>query len=87
MNGFGEQLENFGRAGESIERMLDAIRFQTAILTLNAALEAAHAADTGTEPVAIADPVRNAKQPPAGRAAPRARAITSPAANPAPQSP
>ncbi|MGB9455027.1 MAG: hypothetical protein WCB12_03230 [Bryobacteraceae bacterium] len=77
MNGFGKQLENFGRAGESVERMLDAIRFQTAILTLNAALEAAQMAKPGVESMAIADPVRNAKQAAAGRAASSADAIPS----------
>jgi hypothetical protein len=47
MNGLGRQLEDSGGAGESVERVLDAIGFQTAILTLNAAVEAAHAAEPG----------------------------------------
>ena len=45
MNGSGRQLEDSGGSGEGVERVLDAIEFQTAILTLNAAVEAAHAAE------------------------------------------
>jgi hypothetical protein len=48
MDGLGELLENSELAGESVERVLDAIRFQTAVLALNAAVEAAHAAEAET---------------------------------------
>ncbi len=87
MNGFGKQLENFGRVGENVERILDAIRFQTAILTLNAALEAAHAPETGKGSAAFAGQVRNVFEQIAKRAARDGSAITSSTRNPTSQPP
>ena len=69
MNGLGRQLEDSGGAGESVERVLDAIGFQTAILTLNAAVEAAHAAEPGMGGTALTGQVRNPAQDIAGRPA------------------
>lgn len=50
MNELGRQLENLEGGAESAERVLGAIEFQTAILTLNAAVEAAHGAETASWP-------------------------------------
>jgi hypothetical protein len=69
MNGLGRQLEGSEGAGESVERVLDAIEFQTALLTLNAAVEAAHAAEPGTGSTALAGRIQNAAEHIAGRAA------------------
>jgi hypothetical protein len=55
MNGLGRQLEGSEGAGESVERILDAIEFQTAILTLNAAVEAAHTAEPAAGSVALTE--------------------------------
>ena len=72
MNGLGRQLEGSAGAGESVERVLDAIEFQTAILTLNAAVEAAHTAEPAPGSAALAEHVaeRPAESGPALMAAP-----------------
>ena len=61
MDGLGKQLENSGWSGESVERVLDAIQFQTAVLALNAAVEAAHTAELKLGPTALAAQLRNAE--------------------------
>lgn len=62
MNELGRQLEDSGGSGESIERVLDAIEFQTAVLTLNSAVEASHAAVPETGSPALTGQVRSAAQ-------------------------
>ena len=44
MNGSGRHSQGSGGAGASVESILNAIQFQSAILTLNSAVEAAHIA-------------------------------------------
>jgi hypothetical protein len=70
MNGFGRQLEGSAGAGESVERVLDAIEFQTAILTLNAAVEAAHTPQPAPGSVALTQHI--AERPAEGREEPMA---------------
>ena len=77
MSGLGKQLKDFGQAGESIERILDAIRFQTSILTLNAALETAQPADPRMGVTALAGQLRNVAEQIAGGAAQGGGVITS----------
>jgi len=62
MDGLGKQAENSRWAGECVERVLDAIQFQTAVLALNAAVEAAHTADLKLAPAALAGQLRNAAE-------------------------
>lgn len=68
MNGLGRQLEGSAGAGESVERVLDAIEFQTALLTLNAAIEAADTAGPAIESAALTGQVRNLAEHSAERA-------------------
>jgi hypothetical protein len=77
MNGLGRQLEDSEGAGESVERVLDAIEFQTAILTLNAALEAAHTAKPGIESTALTGQVRNLAEHVAERTGEAAQGLMS----------
>ena len=75
MKGLGRQLEGSGRAFESVERTLGAIEFQTSILTLNAAVEAADSAERSVGSTAlpgrIQGPVEHASES-ANEAAPEA---------------
>jgi len=76
MNGLGRRLEDFGGSGESVERTLAAIEFQTAILTLNAAVEAASGAGPGTGSPARTRPVRDGAGNTAGQVAEGGREAT-----------
>ena len=77
MNGLGRQLEDSGGSGENVERVLDAIEFQTAILTLNAAVEAAHAAEPRTGSTAFAGQAWNAAKNIAGPVAECGQELTA----------
>jgi hypothetical protein len=69
MTGLGRQLEENGGADERVARLLDAIQFQTAILMLNAAVDAAHDAAPELGSAAPASQAPHAAGYIAGRAA------------------
>jgi len=63
MKGLGRRLEGAADACERVESVLDAIEFQTAMLTLNAAVEAAHSAEPAAESTAPNGRVRKLPEP------------------------
>jgi hypothetical protein len=60
MNESGRHSQGSGGAGASVESILDAIEFQSAILTLNAAVEAAHIAGPTAPTSRAPSPVKQA---------------------------
>jgi hypothetical protein len=67
MNGLQESPENPGSVREGVVQVLEAIRFQTAVVLLNAAVEAAHTGESGNMgPVrAVPEPCRQLRPQPA----------------------
>jgi len=62
MEGCGRQPENVELTAASVERLFEAIRFQTSILALNAAVEAAHVRKPEACSPAPAEPARIASR-------------------------